>query len=99
MSPKPAIFNDPEVQARFDRDGYVVMDFIHPDEARHIAEKFYELHTEVPKGFYSAAFNADDAFKQDIYAHTHAVFANVVDTHFRDYKILGSTFLCKAPGA
>ena len=51
---KPAIFKDPEVQARFDRDGYVVIDLISPDDATLIAEKFYELHTDIPKGFYSA---------------------------------------------
>eukprot|EP01034_Spumella_vulgaris_P003449 gene3449-4439_t len=96
---KARIFKDERVQEKFDEDGYVVIDFIAAEEARNIAEKFYELHREVPGGFYSAAFSSDDAFKQDIYAHTQAVFANVVDAHFFDYKILGSTFLCKAPGA
>ena len=95
---KPSIFNDPEIQARFDRDGYVVLDFIGEAEARHIAEKFYELHEELPKGFYSAAFSSDDGFKHDIYTHTQAVFEKVVDETFHDYKILGSTFLCKSPG-
>lgn len=94
----PGIFKDPQLQEQFDRDGYVVMDFIGPDEAGWIARKFYELHRELPKGFYSAAFNPDDDFKKDIYTHTQAVFGRVVDEHFHNYKILGSTFLCKAPG-
>jgi ectoine hydroxylase-related dioxygenase (phytanoyl-CoA dioxygenase family) len=95
---KPAIFKDKATQERFDRDGYVVIDFISPADASTIAEKFYELHGDLPKGFYSAAFNPDDEFKQEIFAHTEKIFQNVVDEKFKDFKKLGSTFLCKAPG-
>ena len=95
---KVGIFKDKELQARFDRDGYVVMDFISAEAGAHIAEKFYELHKDLPKGFYSAAFSSDDAFKQAIYDHTQRVVEEAVNEHFHDYKVLGSTFLCKAPG-
>ena len=95
---KPAIFKDKEVQSLFERDGYVVIDFISPDEASHIAEKFYELHPELPKGFYSAALSSDDTFKQEIFDHTKKVFDSAVSRIFTDYKVLGSTFLCKSPG-
>jgi len=95
---KPAIFKDKEIQARFDRDGYVVMDFITADEAKIIAEKFYKVHPYTPKGFYSDAFNPDDALKQEIFEHTERIFEKVVAEKFCDVKKLGSTFLCKAPG-
>jgi hypothetical protein len=95
---KPRIFKDIQAQIKFDRDGYVVIDFINPAEAKIIADKFYELHTELPKGFYSAAFNPDEEFRTGIYAHISKVFQKVLDEKFQDIKRLGSTFLCKAPG-
>lgn len=95
---KPAIFNDPNLQARFDRDGYVVFDFITAEQAQEIASKFYELHTDLPKGFYSAAFNPNDDFKRDIFEQTERVFGNAITQNFKDIKKLGATFLCKAPG-
>ncbi len=95
---KPRIFKDIETQAKFDRDGYVLIDFISPEEAKIIAEKFYEFHDDLPKGFYSAAFSADEKYKQDIFVHTEKYFQNAVNEKFQDYKILGSTFLCKATG-
>jgi ectoine hydroxylase-related dioxygenase (phytanoyl-CoA dioxygenase family) len=95
---KPSIFKDKKTQDQFDRDGYVVIDFISPEEAKTIAKKFYEIHTGLPKGFYSDAFNPDDSTKQDIFSHTEKIFQEVVDEKFSNIKKLGSTFLCKAPG-
>ncbi len=95
---KKGFFKDAIVQDQFDRDGFVVIDFISPADAGYIAEKFYELHPDLPKGFYAAAFSSDDKLKQEIFDRTQAVFEKVVDETFVDYKILGSTFLCKAPG-
>jgi len=95
---KPAIFRDKEIQARFDRDGYVVIDFITPEEAKIIAEQFYKVHSSTPKGFYSDAFNPDDTVKREIFEQTDKIFARVVEEKFQDVKKLGGTFLCKAPG-
>ncbi len=95
---KPSIFKNKETQYLFDRDGYVVIDFISADEASAIGKKFYDLHSELPKGFYSAAFSSDDTFKQEIFDHTKKIFDSAMSKIFTDYKILGSTFLCKSPG-
>ena len=95
---KSRIFKDEEVQARFDRDGYVVIDFITAEETATIADKFYELHNNLPTGFYSATFNSDDQFKKDIYSHTEKVLEKRLGGFFQNVRKLGSTFLCKAPG-
>ncbi len=95
---KPRIFKDLETQSRFDRDGYVIIDFISSKDAQIIAEKFYELHPNLPKGFYSAAFNPDEEFKREIFEHTEKVLQKALDEKFEHYKKLGSTFLCKSPG-
>lgn len=93
-----SLFKDPTLEERFRRDGYVVIDFISAEQAKWIAQKFYDLHPSLPTGFYSAAFNSNDSFKEDIYNHTNVIFQEVVENTFKDYKILGSTFLCKSPG-
>jgi ectoine hydroxylase-related dioxygenase (phytanoyl-CoA dioxygenase family) len=95
---KPSILKDPEKQAQFDRDGYLVIDFLQPEDVAIIADKFYEVHPELPPGFFSAAFNPDDEVKRDIFEHTDKIFDRAVNEQFKDFKKLGSTFLCKAPG-
>jgi ectoine hydroxylase-related dioxygenase (phytanoyl-CoA dioxygenase family) len=96
---KPRIFREEGAQAQFDREGYVVIDFISSSQAQAIADKFYQLHTDIPKGFYSAGFNPDAGFKGDIYSHIDGLIVENLECNFQDFKKLGSTFLCKAPGA
>ena len=95
---KPAIFKNKSVQAQFDRDGYVVIDFISAEEASLIAAKFYGMHSNLPKGFHSESFNPNEIDKQDIFEHTERIFQKAVDERFENLKKLGSTFLCKSPG-
>lgn len=93
-----AIFKDPELQARFERDGYVVFDFISPEQATLIAEKYYQLQKEIPIGFSSTAENPDYDFKKAISDHAGKVIQNSMEDVFQNYKKLGISFLCKAPG-
>lgn len=98
MMERPSIFRDASVQSKFEKDGYVVIDFITPEEAQEMAEKFYEVHNEIPQGFYADAHSSDDELKSEIYQHTKTVFLNALARHFIDYKVLGGTYLSKAPG-
>jgi hypothetical protein len=95
---KPAIFRDTEIQQKFDKDGYVLFDFITEDQAKAIGEKFYQLHDTIPAGFYADAFSPDDEIKREIFEHTEAIIQPTFDKFFKDYKKLGSTFLCKGVG-
>ena len=95
---KPAIFRDTEIQQQFDIDGYVLFDFITEEQAKAIGEKFYQLHDTIPAGFYADAFSPDDELKREIFEHTEAIIQPTFDRFFKDYKKLGSTFLCKGVG-
>ena len=95
---KPAIFRDKDSQAKFDRDGYFIFDFISPEDISLIAKKFYELHPDLPQGFFSEAFNPDELIKQNIFDHTEKLFQQAVNEKFENFRKLGSTFLCKSPG-
>ncbi len=93
-----AIFRDPELQARFESEGYVVFDFISPEQAALLAEKYYQLQREIPVGFSSTAENPDLDFKTAIRDHAEQVINTSMDKVFQHYKKLGISFLCKAPG-
>ena len=92
------LFNDPELQARFERDGYAVMPFIDMDGVKQIEKLFYEMHDKWPGGFYATSFNPEDEFKQKIFDKAEEVLAPKVDAMFHDIKKLGGCFLVKTPG-
>ncbi len=93
------LFQDTELQARFERNGYVVLPLIGPDAVADIRSTFNELHPENPSpGFYSSTFSEDTAFKEKIFAKVDSWYAEKVDGVFQDYKKLGASFLLKQPG-
>lgn len=92
------IFRDPALQEQFDRDGYVVFDFTSADIVRSIAAKFYDLNPVLPEGFSSGASFSDDSVKQKLFSEIDSALRESLDEAFINYKKLGSTFLCKAPG-
>lgn len=93
-----SIFKDTYLQKRFDEDGYVVFDFISALQTQQIADKFYEIHLQIPEGFYADAYNSDDKLKEEIFRHTDKIIQPTLESFFENYKKLGATFLCKAPG-
>ena len=95
---KPSIFKDSETQNKFDRDGYVLIDLITGEEAEFIGKKFYEVYSDLPPGFFSAAFNPNEEIKEDIFKHTDLVFDKALNDVFHNFDKLGATFLSKAPG-
>lgn len=95
---KKAFFKDPDVQHRFDRDGYVVIDFTTPEVVQQIADLFYAQHPTIPPGFFCEVSNTNDALKQAMFRQMDEQLADAMESTFTAYKKLGATFLCKAPG-
>jgi hypothetical protein len=94
----PQIFQDSTTQLKFNRDGYVVIDFISTYLAETIASYFYQFHVAPPMGFYAEAYNPDQGIKNEIFIETDKLLQDSLNSVFCNYKKLGSTFLCKAPG-
>lgn len=92
------MFRDRFLQDQFDRDGYVVFDFAPADIVESISAKFYELNPVLPEGFSSGASFQDDGVKQKLFSEIDSALYESMDRAFINYKKLGSTFLCKAPG-
>jgi hypothetical protein len=95
---KPVIFKNSAWQSAFDRDGYILLDFIDPAALKTIEGLFYEIHPIVPNGFYSQAFSSDDEVKRTVFSACDDVLSQSIDLHFKDYNKLGSTFLSKGKG-
>lgn len=93
-----ALFRDSELQQQFDRDGFVILDFSSAEVVREIGTKFYSLFPTPPDGFSSAAEIADDNVKQKLFLEMDTALNKSMGAIFANYKKLGSTFLCKAPG-
>ncbi len=92
------VFKNAELQAQFERDGFVVIPFLTDEAVSNLQTLFYDLHQDVPNNFYSTTFNKSDQFKRQITKAAENLLGAKADELFSDVKKLGSSFLCKAPG-
>ncbi|MBS1593827.1 MAG: phytanoyl-CoA dioxygenase family protein [Bacteroidetes bacterium] len=92
------LFADVAAQEQFERDGYIVIDLTTPEIVRHLGRRFYDLNPDIPEGFSSGATEVEERVKKEIFAEMDALLGPPLDRTFINYKKLGSTFLCKAPG-
>lgn len=93
------LFLNQSLQDDFDRYGYVVVPFLSKENIDELKTFFYEMHKEIPDGFYSSSFNTDEKHKAEVNAKVEGVFEEKVGELFTDIRKLGSCFLNKQPGA
>jgi ectoine hydroxylase-related dioxygenase (phytanoyl-CoA dioxygenase family) len=93
------LFKDEKLQQQFNLNGYVVIPFLNNTEVESLRDFFFEKHPNIPEGFYSSSFNADEAHKQSVNQQIENVLGGSVAANFNAVKKLGSCFLNKQPGA
>ncbi|MEX0810946.1 MAG: phytanoyl-CoA dioxygenase family protein [Chitinophagales bacterium] len=92
------LFKNKNLQADFERYGYVVVPFLSEKEVAELKDFFHETHPEIPNGFYSSSFNEDSKHKEKINQKVESLLGNKVESKFTEVKKLGSCFLNKQPG-
>lgn len=93
------IFKHEEHQNLFDKQGFIVLPFLHPDEITRLDELFDELHPNLAEsGFVSSSYSSDLHYKQKASAEIVNVFTRAYLELFIDYTPFGGAFLYKMPG-
>jgi len=87
-------------QLQFDRQGFIVLPFIRPEEVQKLNILFDELHPDVNQsGFFSGSYSSDFDYKKAASDAIVGVFSRAYEEIFMDYAPFGGAFLYKVPGA
>lgn len=97
-SERPSIFLNPDLQQRFELDGYVTIPILSEEEAAQLKGKYEETVESVPDGFYSTSFYKDEALKDSLDFAVQDVLEGKLDKIFKAHQNLGTCYLSKAPG-
>lgn len=95
----PAIFLDPDQQALFNKQGFVVIpDFLNHQEIEHMDRLFDELHPNLPKsGFFAGSYSSDFNYKKLVSEEIKVVYNRAYQTFFKDFTPFGGAYLYKIP--
>jgi hypothetical protein len=94
------IFKLDEHQEIFDKQGFILLPFIHADEIERLNAFFDEQHPDINQsGFYSGSYSSDFDYKKRASDEIVRVFSRAYAELFIDYAPFGGAFLYKVPGA
>lgn len=94
-------FNDAELDAQLDRDGFVVIPFLDEDEVRELRDAYEEIGIAPgdPERACISTFHTYDAdYKQQVTEVIHRVFGPHLEAYFSDQRVLPANYLTKWPG-
>ncbi len=93
------IFKSDEHQALFDKQGFIVLPFITPDEVGQLDKLFDELHPNLSSGgFFSGSYSGDIDYKKKASDAVVKIFTRAYEELFVNYTPFGAAFLYKVPG-
>ena len=93
------IFKDDDMQARFDKQGFLVVPFISPAEVEQARALFEKMHPELPTdgGFVSGSYSSDINYKLTASNEIVKIFSAAYERTFTNYQPVGAAFLYKMP--
>lgn len=91
------LLRDPERQAAFERDGYVVVPLLEPDEVSQLAALYYDLTPERGPAFLSTADTEDYEYRVAVDAGIRRISERAVKATFADARMCLGVFLVKEP--
>ncbi|MCB1598526.1 MAG: phytanoyl-CoA dioxygenase family protein [Xanthomonadales bacterium] len=95
-----ALFKSPQLQADFDRDGYVIVPFLDTDQVAELSAHYASLDHDhkIEQGFHVSLDNRDAAFKRAVMDKLLSVTAAPVDTLFDRARSFVASYVVKEPG-
>src|SRR5271156_848481 len=92
------IFKDEQMQALFDKQGFLTVPFIDASELKQLNDLFDELHPDLPKeGFVSGSYSPNLEYKKKASDAIVKVLSKQYERLFVNYQPFGAAFLFKMP--
>ncbi|MEM7105963.1 MAG: phytanoyl-CoA dioxygenase family protein [Bacteroidota bacterium] len=96
---KNPLFKDPEVQDRFDQDGFVTLRVLEQEQVDELIQLYQQssIKDEAGYGFFISMDNKDQALANKIMDRIYEIVLPKTDQHFQNAKAFTSSFVIKDP--
>ncbi|HHG83110.1 MAG TPA: hypothetical protein ENJ82_00045, partial [Bacteroidetes bacterium] len=92
-----SLFKDEALQAQMDRDGFVLVPMLEPDEVAHLLEVYHALpNHKIPEyGFHVSLDNDSDVYKAKAVGSIREVLAKKAEKYFDQFRIFTASYVVK----
>ena len=92
------VFRDDELQAKFEQQGFVVVDYYTAEEIEHLLKLYRKLHPKNENGFFPSTFSKDKKYRKVADEEVRSVGARSIDKYLNDIKVVCGSYIVKSPG-
>lgn len=97
ISQRHKLFKDPDLQANFDREGYVIVRLLEDKTIKKLLSLYEEMYPHGVEGFFSTTFENDPVHRKKVSQSIQELCKARLDELFKEYKVMFSSFIVKAP--
>lgn len=92
---KARVFKNESLQGNLNNDGFVVLDFLHPEEVNKLLQLYKNKHPDGVNGFYTSTFSKDTDYRKEVDAAIQQTMRRGLEHYFTDYRIHCGSFIVK----
>ncbi len=89
------VFADENIQADFERKGYVVLDFYNREEIDYLLNLYRTLHPKDEQGFFPSTFSKDKNYRKTADEEIRKIGNRSIELLFKDIKVVCGSFIVK----
>ena len=98
FSHKKGIFSSKELQEQFHEEGFVVVPFLTENQIEELLDVYKSCYPDGVEGFFTTTFANNVSHREKVNHSIREICGNRIAELFKQYKILFSSFIVKAPG-
>ena len=91
------VFKDPAIQAKFEKDGYVILPFYNEGEIEKLTRLYHELHPSNEMGFFPSTFSKDKNYRHRADEEIRLACQRSAEIYLKDIKMVCGAFIVKNP--
>lgn len=92
------VFKDDEIQARFEKDGFVILPFYTEAEMEELRTLYHKLHPQNELGFFPSTFSHDKEYRKVADQEIRRLCERSMNHYLQDFKTVLGAFIAKNPG-
>jgi hypothetical protein len=92
------VFKSDELQAEFQKNGYVIVDFYTPEEIKEAEDLYFRIHPSDAKGFVPGTYSHDKEFRDEMDRELKRIGNRSIEHYLTDIKVVCASFIVKTPG-
>jgi hypothetical protein len=91
------VFKNPEHQAQFERDGYIILPFYTEQEIAELTELYNNIHPKKTEGFFPSTFSQDKNYRTVADVEIRRICERSIEEYCQDIKVICGSFIVKTP--